>query len=163
VIAQIATVALIVVASRWLFRAGGAETPRIRGNTRIYPIKWQWRAVGFMSGIFCGVLAVESLRDLSSTANWVALILLALLALSGLLLGIGSITTDESGITKNTLGHSSSLRWGDITEIKCHKKQGGAIEIRAGSRKLIADSRFIAAKFLLEEITEKSHVQPAFD
>jgi hypothetical protein len=42
-----------------------------------------------------------------------------------------SLTTKQFGITKKGLGLSHTLGWGDITEIRLHKKQGGAIKSRA--------------------------------
>jgi hypothetical protein len=44
----------------------------------------------------------------------------------------GSVTTDQAGITKKGLWRNYSLQWKEIIEIRLHKKQGGAIELRAG-------------------------------
>lgn len=162
-VVQAVSVGLIVVASRWLFAAKGTDTPRVRGNIRIYTIKSQWRIVGMASAILCGALTIQSLRDFSSRAGWVSVILLSALSLSGLWISIGTVTTDESTITKSTLGYSRSLRWEELTEIRSHSKHGGAIEIRTGSKKIVVDSRFNATKFLLEEIVGKSHLQPVVD
>jgi len=40
-----------------------------------------------------------------------------------------------------------------------HKKQGGAIELRSGSQKLVIDSRFDAFQHLLNEIEDRTQLQ----
>jgi hypothetical protein len=77
----------------------------------------------------------------------------------GLWLASGSVSTNQSGITKRVLWRSHTFQWGDITEIRLHKKQGGAIELRAGPRKLVIDSRFIAFQHLLNEIEDQTKLQ----
>jgi hypothetical protein len=77
----------------------------------------------------------------------------------GIWIASGSVTTNQIGITKKGLLHSRAFTWGEITEIRLRKKQGGAIEVRAGSQKLIIDSRIIAFHHLLSEIEGYTHLQ----
>jgi hypothetical protein len=71
----------------------------------------------------------------------------------------GSLTSNQFGITKKGLWRSHTFGWGDITEIRLHKKQGGAIELRADSQKLVIDFRIIAFEHLLREIEDRTHLQ----
>jgi hypothetical protein len=80
-----------------------------------------------------------------------------LFSLGSLSLAIGSISTNASGITKRVLWSSCFFRWGDITEVRMHKKRGAAIELRAGSQKMVIDSRFVPFQHLLNEI--EGHTQ----
>jgi hypothetical protein len=92
---------------------------------------------------------------LATTAGWVSLLVFPPFALLAFWLAIsGSVTTDQNSITKKGLWRSHSFRWGDITEIRLHNKQGEAIELRAGSQKLMIDSRFVAFQHLLTEIED---------
>jgi hypothetical protein len=52
-----------------------------------------------------------------------------------------------------------SLRWKDITGIRLYKRDGGAIELTDGTRKLTIDSRFSAAESLLAEIQGKAELK----
>jgi hypothetical protein len=73
----------------------------------------------------------------------------------------GSVRTNRTGITKKVLWHSRSLRWNEITEVLLRKKDIGAIELRAGSRKLIIESRFNAFQHLLNEIKDQTKLEPS--
>lgn len=56
----------------------------------------------------------------------------------------GVVLTDQNGITKKSLWKSQVFRWEEIPQVQVHKRDAGAIELRAGSRRLIVDSRFVA-------------------
>lgn len=43
---------------------------------------------------------------------------------AGLRLASGSVSTDQSGITKSSLWYSRSFQWKEITEIRLHRKKG---------------------------------------
>jgi hypothetical protein len=159
-ILQVATVAVIVVATRWLFGVKGAQVPRTRGDTRIYSIKWQWRAVGLASVTFWAIVLIWSWRDRGSRPDATLIVITVAFVLAGLWLASGSVRTNPVGITKSVLWRSHSFPWGDITEIRLHKKQGGAIELRAGSRRLVIDSRFVAFRHLLTEIEDHTQLHP---
>lgn len=159
-ILQVATVALIVIATRWLFRAKGAELPKTRHGKSVYGIKWQWRALGFAGAAFWIVVSIWSSHDLHSRPDGVLIAITAVFVTVGLWLASGSVITNQSGITKRVLWRSCSLRWDDITEIRLHKKQGEAIELRAGLQKLVIDSRFDAFQHLLNEIEDHTRLQP---
>ncbi len=161
IIGQAVTVALIVVATRWVVGAKGAQLPRIRAGTSIYGIKWQYRAVGLAGGLFSAVIALKVPYDLATVASWVSLIALSAVTLLGLWMAIGrSVATDQGGITKKDLWHTNSVRWDDISEIRLHKEDGGAIELRAGHQKLIIDVRFVARQHLLAEIVAHTRLRP---
>ena len=162
VVGSAVIVALIVIVTRWVVGAKGAQLPRIRAATNVYAIKWQWRAIGLAGGLFSAFIAVKLFPyDLARAAGWVALIALSAMALLGLWMAIGmSVTTDEIGLTLKTLWNSTSIRWDDITEIRLHKRDGGAIELRAGPQKLIIDVRFVARQHLLNEIIAHTQLQP---
>jgi hypothetical protein len=159
IIGQVATVALIVIATRWVFGAKGANFPRTHDGANVYGIKWQWRVLGFAGGAFWIVLSICSLHDRRST-YWTFIIVSAVFVLIGLWIASGAVTTDQNSITKRVLWHSQSFRWCDITELRLHTKQGGTIELRAGPRKLVIDSRFVAFQHLLKEIEYQTKLQP---
>jgi hypothetical protein len=81
----------------------------------------------------------------------------------GLWFGTGVVTSDQNGITKRFLWHSVSLRWNEITEVRLHKKDDGAIELRGNLRKLIVDSRFVAPMYLENEIAQQTKLEPLMD
>ncbi len=155
-IASATTVALIIIATRWLSGATGDPLPKIVGGSRLYKIKWQWRAVGLGGAPFYAALAFEARHELTSIFGWAVLIFLSALALSGLWLASGSVTTNQDGITRTTLCYSRSLRWNEITGVRLLKKDGEAIELRAGSKKLIVDSRIGAFHHLQKEIEDRT-------
>ena len=161
IIGQAATVALIVIATRWLSRAKGTELPKIRGDTSVYGMKWQWRVVGLAAGLGYSALVLLPPYNLNKVAGWVSLIAMLVLGLLGLWMAIGgSVTTDPGGITMKGLWRTTSVRWHDVTEIRLHKRDGGAIELRAGPQKLIVDVRFVARQHLLDEIIANTRLQP---
>jgi hypothetical protein len=82
------------------------------------------------------------------------------LAIGGLWLASGLVTTDSVGIKKQMLCRSCSLRWDEITEIRLLSKDIGAIDLPAGSRKLIIESRFLGFQYLLDEIRSYTNLQP---
>jgi len=159
ILGSVATVALIVIATRWVSAAKGAALPISSNGTNLYRIKWQWTAVGCAGTFFCIVLSIWSWHDLHSP-DWTLIISSMVLALMSLWLGSGAVTTNQSGITKSVIWHSRSFRWDDITEIRLHKNDGGAIDLRAGRQKLIIDVRFVARQHLLTEIIARTKLQP---
>jgi len=156
---QVASIVLIVVATRWLFAAKGPTLPRTRDGISVYGIKWQWRAVGFAGGAFWVVMSIWSLRDMHSRG--VIIVITGAFVAAGLWLASGSVTTNQKGITKKVLWWSRTFHWGEITEIRLYKKQIGAIELRAGGQKLAIDSRFVAFQHLLNEIEDQTKLQPS--
>jgi hypothetical protein len=154
---SIVTVVVIVVATRWVLQAKGAELPQARNSANVYGIKRQWRAVGVASAIFWLVLTIWEMRDLHSRPDGVMFAMTVVFVALGIWIASGLVITDETGISKRTLGRSRLIRWNEITEIRLHPKQGGAIELRAGPEKLVIDSRFVAFDHLLHEI--ESHTR----
>src|SRR5580698_2944940 len=159
VFGTIATVALIAIATRWLSGAKGSQLPKIRDGASVYGIKWQWRAIGFAGGLFAVVMSVWSWHDLHRP-EWGLIAVSATVLILSLWLASGSLTTNQNGITKRGLWYSRSFQWKEITEIRLHDKQGGAIELRSGARKVIIDSRFDASRYLLNEIEDRTQLQP---
>ncbi|NDQ57056.1 MAG: hypothetical protein GZ088_08285 [Acidipila sp.] len=158
-ILQVATVSLTVIATRWIFSAKGAQLPRTRDGASLYGVKWQWRAFGFAGGAFAVVISVWSWHDLHRP-EWSLIAFSVTLLILSLWLASGLVTTNQSGITKRGIWYSRSFQWKEITEIRLHKKQGGAIELRSGSLKLIIDCRFNAFQHLLNEIENRTLLQP---
>lgn len=152
-IGSIATVALTAIAIRWVLGAKGAQLPKTQDGTSVYGIKWQWRAIGISAGVFCLALLIWSWHDLHRP-DGVLVVLSLTFATIGIWLASGSVSTNQTGITKRFLWHSRSLRWDEVTEVRLHTKQGGAIEVRAGSQKLVIDPRFDAFQHLLKEIED---------
>jgi hypothetical protein len=159
IIGQAATIALIVFVTRWVVLAKGAQLPRTSNGTSLYGIKWQWRGIALVAGAFSIVLLIGLWREKHSPP-WTSIVLSVVFVLMGLSVGSGTITTDQSAITKKVFWHTRSFRWGDITEIRLHKKDGGAIDLRAGRQKLIIDARFVAQQHLLTEILARTKLQP---
>ncbi len=161
---RIAIVALTAYEIRWLFGAKSAQTPKIQGDLKLYEIKWQMRAVAYASAALWFGFAFYGLRDdVASHGRWPLDLLLLALGLISLWFGSGVVTTDQTGITKTSCWHSASLRWDEIAEVRLHKRDGGAIELRGNSRKLIVDSRFVAPAYLQNEIAERTKLQPLRD
>ena len=158
---SIISIALIVIATRWLFGATGAQIPQTRGGANVYGIKWQWRAVGLGGAAFWVVATTWSWHELHSRPDGVLIAITLTFVTIGLWLATGSVSTDQTGITKRALGHPRSFLWRDITEIRLHERQGGAIELRAGPQKLVIDSRFVAFQHLLTEIEDRTHLRPS--
>ena len=156
VLGSAASIALTVALTRWLFSSKGALLPTVRNGISLYQIKWQLRAFSIVVVLFCSVLVVWSWYDLHHP-DAVMVSIAILFSLGSLWLASGSISTNASGITKTVLWRSCFFRWGDITEVRMHKKRGDAIELRAGSQKMIIDSRFVPFQHLLNEI--EGHTQ----
>jgi hypothetical protein len=159
VVGSIATVALIAIATRWVSSAEGSQLPKARDGASLYGIKWQWRAVGFAGGILAVVMSVWSWHDLHRP-DWGLIAISVTFLILSIWLASGSVTTNQNGITKNGLWYSRFFQWQEIAEIRLHKKQGGAIELRSGGRKLIIDSRFNAFQHLLNDIEAHTQLQP---
>jgi hypothetical protein len=158
-----ATVALIVFAVRWLTTAKGSDSPRIHGEVAVYGIRWPVRAVSYAGAVLCLVLVFVDLRADFSDGRWPVNVLFAALALGAAWFGTGVVTSDQKAISKRFLWHSSSLNWEEISEVRLHKRDGGAIELRGNGRKLIVDSRFIAQAHLRREIEQRTQLQPLTD
>ncbi len=152
------TVALIATATRWLFNAKGAQNPTSRNGANVYGLKWQIRAVSYIAAVFLLFVSIEGLRQDSHSTRWTIDLLLIGLAIGSFWFGSGVVVTDQTGITKTSLWKSQQLRWDEISQVQVHKRDAGAIELRARSRKLIVDSRFVAAAFLLREIEDRTNL-----
>jgi hypothetical protein len=160
ILSSILTVTLIAAATRWIATAKGSELPETRDGINLYRIKWQWRAVAFVSGFFWITICVLSSRDFHSRPNGALIGIAVAFVAAGLWMAIGSVITDQTGITKKGLWRNYSLQWNEITEIRLHEKQGGAIELRAGAQKLVLDSRLNAFRHLLNEIEDRTKIRP---
>jgi hypothetical protein len=158
VISQVATVALIATATRWLFNAKGPSLPATHNGTNVYAIKWQWRAVAAGAIAFWAAFSVWSSLE-EHRLDRVAVAIGAPFVLAALWVSSGSVTTDNSGITRKGLLRSCSLRWDQVTEIRIHQKQGGAIELRAGSEKLVADFGLAAFDHLVSQIEDRTRLR----
>ena len=106
------------------------------------------------------VVSIWSWRDHHARPDGVLIAITVAFVAAGIWLARGSVTTDQNGITKRGLWYSRSFQWKEITEVRLHKKQGGAIELRFGARKLIIDSRFDAFQHLLNEIEDRTRLRP---
>jgi hypothetical protein len=160
IVGSIATVALITIATRWVLNAKGTPLPKTRDGVNVYGLKGQWRALGIVGNIFWLVLFMWAWWDRHSRPDGVLIGLTVAFVAAGTWLAIGSVITDQNGITKKWLWYSRSLQWKQITEIRLHPKQGGAIELRAGTRKLVIDFRLNAFQYLLKEIRSRTQMQP---
>src|ERR1700722_7392879 len=160
VIGSIATVALISFATRWLATSNDAQVPKVRDGTSVYGIKWPWQAVGLAGGAFGIGLSIWSWRDLHRP-EWGLVAISVTFVTLGFWVASGSVTTSRAGITKTVLWASRSFRWCDITEIRLLKKDVGAIELRAGSQKLVNRFRFVAFQHLLKEIEARTKLHPS--
>ncbi|HTS12758.1 MAG TPA: hypothetical protein VMH00_11625 [Candidatus Limnocylindrales bacterium] len=149
------TIALTILVIRWVSDAKPSQVPEPSGNSNIYRVKWQLQVLCSTGGAFWIVVCVWSWSD-EHHPDWTILVISLIFWIIGLWLATGLVTTNEAGIQKRSLWRSRFLRWGDITEVVIHKKQGGAIEVRAGSKKLIVDSRFNAFQHLLKEIQQRT-------
>lgn len=158
-VGSVATVALIVIVTRWLSGAKGAQIPKTRDDTTVYGIKWQWRTVGLGGAIFWIVVSIWSWHDLHSRPDRVLIAITVMFVTIGLWLASGSVITNRTGITRRGLWLSRSFQWREITEIQLRKKQAESIELRSGSRKLTIDSRFVAFQHLLNEIEHQTQLR----
>jgi len=158
-ISHVATVVLIAVAIRWLFSAKGTAVPMSRHGSNVYKIKRQWRAIGFAGAAFWIAVSVWEWHDTHQLDRGMVAITGICLAI-GLWIASGLVTTTTAGITKRVLWRSTALQWGKITEVKLHKRDGGAIELRSADRKIIIDSRFNAFRHLQKEIEDRTGLKP---
>jgi hypothetical protein len=159
IVLQIFVIALIVFAVRWLLSVDGALLPKVRGSTNIYGLKWQFRLAGLGSAAAFAALIIGFRDELIWGPDRKLLPIPAAFVLLSLFFISGSITTDQNGITKKVLWFSRSFRWSDITAVLFYEKQR-YIELRANSRKLTIDMRFVAIKQLLDEIIDHTKIQP---
>lgn len=153
---QITIVALIAAATAWLSRSGGDRLPETRRGGDRYRVKLAWQVVGIAASAFCLVLVFHSLGDMASAAGIVSFVFFLATAVVGIWAACGVIVTDGVGITKRVLWSSCTLRWNDITELRRHDKDGGGIEIRAGSRSIVVDSRFRAVEHLWRRVIDEA-------
>lgn len=152
---QVAVVGTIVIATRWLLGAAGTQTPRARGGTLVYGIKWQMRVAGIsIASLMVGVLV--AFRD---DPDRMSLLVFVPVVLVGVWLATGSVTTDDTGLTKKTFWLAQSVSWNEITAIRFYPKQQ-YIQVRANSRELTVDLRFVAVKQLLDEIVKRTKIEP---
>jgi hypothetical protein len=151
VVSSAVTVALIVALTRWLSDVKGASLPTIRDGISRYQIKWQWRALSVVVVSFWSGVVIWSWHGLLHP-DMVLVSMAVAFILGSFWLASGSVSTNVNGITKRVLWRSHFFRWADITEVRMYKKQGDALELRAGSQKMIIDSRFVAFQHLLNEI-----------
>jgi len=151
-----ATVALIAFAVGWLTTAKGSDSPKIHGEVSVYGIRWPLRAVAYAAAVLCLVFTFVDMR-------WPVKVLFAVFALGAACFGTGAVTSDKQSISKRFLWHSSSLKWDEISEVRLHKRCGGAIELRGSGRRLIVDSRFVAPTHLQHEIYQSTKLQPLTD
>lgn len=159
----VVTVALTVYAIRWLTTAKGPQCPKIQGDVSVYEIKWPLRAVAYAGAALCIGLTIVGFRDDLARGRWLVSVLFMAFTLLAVWFGTGVVTSDQKGITKRFLWHSVFLRWDEITEIRLHKRDGGAIELRSNRRKLIIDSRFVAPTYLQQEIAQRTKLQALRD
>jgi hypothetical protein len=159
IVLQASGIALAIGAMRWLFAAKGPVVPRTKDDKNFYDVKWQWRALGIAGGTFWIILSLWQWVDRRSRPDAVLITMTLIFATVGIWIASGSVITNQRGITKKSLLRSRSFAWGNITEIRLHKKQGGAIELRAGSQRLVIDFRIIAFEHLLREIEDRTHLQ----
>lgn len=163
VVIGIATVALTVYATRRLASSTGAQTPKIKGEESVYGIKLPFRAVSYAGAVFFISLGLIPLRADIASGRWPVDALF--LALGGFCVwfGTGIVKTNDQGIFKNSLWCSHSLRWNEVSEVKVHKRDGGAIELLSGTKKLVVDSRFVAQSHLLDEVNARTQLSPTKD
>jgi len=159
----VATVALTVYGLRCLTTAKGSDSPRIHGEIAVYGIRWQIRAVAYADAALFLVLALVDVRAELARGHWLLNVLFAALALGAAWFGTGAVTSDSKAISKRSLWHTSSLKWEEISEVRFHKRDGGAVELRGNGKKLIVDCRFVAAAHLRREIEQRTKLQPVSD
>ena len=160
----VATVAAIAYAIRWANnRKAGPQSPKIHGDVKVYGIRWPLRVGAYLFAVLFFGLAAADFREEFARGHWLMDLLLLAIGLLGLWFGTGVVTSDQNGITKRFLWHSVSLQWNEITEVRLHKRDGGAIELRGHLRKLIVDSRFVAPMYLENEIAQKTKLEPLRD
>jgi hypothetical protein len=158
VVSSAVSIALIVALTRWLFSSKGAPLPTVRDGSSLYQIKWQLRAFSVVVVLFWSAVLLWSWHDLHHLDK-VLVAMVVVFVLGSLWLASGSVSTNASGITKKVFWRSRFFRWSDITEVRMHKKRGEAIELRAGSEKIIIDSRFVAFQHLLNEIEDHTQLR----
>ena len=163
VVKGVATVALIALATRWVTGAKGSDKPRVNEGVSVYGIRWPVRAIAYSAAALLLILAVADLRTNSAGRRWTLIPLFLILTLGAFWFGSGVVISDETSISKRFLWHGSSLRWKEISEIRFHKRDGGAIELRGNGKNLIVDSRFVAQAHLRHEIEQRTKLQSLTD
>jgi|SRR5580692_9901272 hypothetical protein len=162
-IGSVASIALTVAAVRWLVNSKGSRFPNRHSGSSEYRIKWQWRMVGLVGGTLPVAVSIWTWRDLYSREGEIWIAFAVLFVVTGVWLAVGSVTTNQAGIAMKGLWSSRSFQWTEITEIRLHKRDGGAIELRSGARKIVIDTRFEAFQHLLNEIETHTKLSPRRD
>lgn len=159
VVKGVATVALIAFTTRWVTMDRGSDSPKIKGAVAIYRLRWPVRAAAYTAAVLCLGFAFADLRSDLAGRRWPVTMLFVTLALGAVWFGTGAVTSDAAAVSKRFLWHSSSVRWEDIREIRLHKRDGGALELRGDRKKLMVDSRFVARAHLRRETEQRTKLQ----
>ncbi len=155
---EAATVAVIVVLTRWLLAAGQGEAPRIFQDSRMYGVRRRLQIAGFGAAAVFTILAFAFRREFASRRG-IGLIMIPIgFVLLGAWLATGSVITNDQGITKKALFGSRSINWKRISGVCLYERQR-YIEVRAGDEKFSIDLRFVAQPDLLDQILRHSKVQ----
>jgi hypothetical protein len=159
IIGSAATLSLTIGLIRWVVGSRGSDVPRIRDGSNEYAVKWPWRVLGLISATFFVVLLILFWLKMHSRPSPGDIALATFFIAIGVWIASGSVSTDETGITKRGLWSPRTFQWKDITEIRFHKRDGGAIELRSAAQKIIIDTRFEAFQYLLNEIENHTQLQ----
>jgi len=162
VVRNAGTVALIAFATRWLSTAKGSDSPRIHGGVTTYNIRWPLRVVAYAGTLLFLVFVFVDVHAVAG-GRWPADLLFLAFALGFAWFGTGVVTSDQNTISRKFLWYCSSLKWEEISEVRLHKRDGGAIELRGNGRKIVIDSRFVAPAHLVREIEQRTKLQPLTD
>jgi hypothetical protein len=130
-----------------------------REGASVYRIRWQWQLTGLATALFPVGLFIWAWIDLGSPDKGMA-VLTVIFVPMGFCVTRGIVTTTQAGIRKNGVWRSQCFQWGEITGIRLHEKQGGAVELRSHGRKMVIDAlRLNAYQHLLQEIEARSHLR----
>ena len=159
-IIQTLVVASIVGAVDWVLTTDRKSAPTVRGERTLYTVSRRIHVTTLISAAICAVLAVSYYQNGNSVKEWLLTCVFGSFAVLGVYISTGSVTTDKNGVTKKVFWHTTGMKWTEITEVLLLQRDGGAIRLKAGTRKLTVDMRFVGRDHLLEEITSFTGLLP---
>jgi hypothetical protein len=140
--------------SRWLLSDRDNEVPASKDGKSIYLVKLQLRLAAGTTALFFTILPIWMRNDPDA---WMLLIF-TLAGFGSLLLTLCSVVLDADSITLKSVGGSQKLLWNEITEISVRRKPNQSVSLKAGSKKLVVDSRFIALDQLIREVAAHTDI-----
>lgn len=147
----------VAVIIRLLTVSGASHRPKIRGETKVYGIKWQVRLLVTAGIAGYAAFIAEFGRDMLRGEPWF-LGFMTLIIVPAVVAATGSVTIGPDGVKMRMLWFVRSCRWSEVKEIRFNRNNG-QIDIIGGPRKLPIDWRYATAS-ILDEVVQRTGLHP---